>query len=155
MGGERWNKFSYGHGSDCICGTYRKLGRCIFSEDSAAGRWWNFILRNSRNIAGDWRKMAFLREKGGTGVFVSKLLPMVRTLISIPAGMVKMNFTKYTVSSACGIFLWNLGVCRRGIFLRRCGDQFLYINLCIIFHIIFYIIWKMRVYLIIVIRKSY
>ena len=51
-------------------------------------------------------KMAFLREKGGTGVFVSKLLPMVRTLISIPAGMVKMNFTKYTVSShaesSCG-----------------------------------------------------
>ena len=49
----------------------------------------------------------FLREKGCVGVFVSKLLPMVRTLISIPAGMVKMNFVKYTVSSALGIFLWN------------------------------------------------
>ena len=53
-------------------------------------------------------KIRFLREKGCVGVFVSKLLPMVRTLISIPAGMVKMNFVKYTVSSALGIFLWNL-----------------------------------------------
>ena len=70
-------------------------------------------------------KMAFLREKGGTGVFVSKLLPMVRTLISIPAGMVKMNFTKYTVSSAMRNLPVESGVCRRGIFLRRCGDQFL------------------------------
>ena len=39
------------------------------------------------------QKMEFLRKKGCVGVFVSKLLPMVRTLISIPAGMVKMNFT--------------------------------------------------------------
>lgn len=53
-------------------------------------------------------KMEMLREKGSVGVFVSKLLPMVRTIISIPAGMVRMNFLKYTVSSVLGIFLWNL-----------------------------------------------
>lgn len=53
-------------------------------------------------------KMEMLREKGSVGVFVSKLLPMVRTIISIPAGMVRMNFVKYTVSSVLGIFLWNL-----------------------------------------------
>ena len=51
-----------------------------------------------------------LREKGCIGVFVSKLLPMVRTLISIPAGMVKMDFIKYTISSTLGIFcgIWYL-----------------------------------------------
>ena len=38
-------------------------------------------------------KMAFLREKGGTGVFVSKLLPMVRTLISIPLHKFMHNFS--------------------------------------------------------------
>ena len=53
-------------------------------------------------------KMQMLREKGCIGVFVSKLLPMVRTIISIPAGMVRMDFLKYTVSSVCGIFIWNL-----------------------------------------------
>lgn len=53
-------------------------------------------------------KMEMLQEKGSVGVFVSKLLPMVRTIISIPAGMVRMNFVKYTISSVLGIFLWNL-----------------------------------------------
>lgn len=65
-------------------------------------------------------KMEFLREKGCIGVFVSKLLPMVRTLISIPAGMVKMDFIKYTISSLCGIFLWNLAFVGAGYFL---GDK--------------------------------
>lgn len=54
------------------------------------------------------KNLDYLRQKGGTGVFVSKLIPMVRTVISIPAGMIKMDFFVYSVSSACGIFLWNL-----------------------------------------------
>ncbi len=61
-------------------------------------------------------KMDMLREKGCIGVFVSKLLPMVRTIISIPAGMVKMDFLKYTVSSTVGIFLWNLVFVGAGYF---------------------------------------
>ena len=70
-------------------------------------------------------KIAFLREKGGIGVFVSKLLPMVRTLISIPAGMVKMDFVKYTVSSLCGIFLWNLAFVGAGYFFGEAAVNFL------------------------------
>ena len=61
-------------------------------------------------------KIKMLREKGGAGVFVSKLLPMVRTLISIPAGVVRMDFRVYTVSSAMGVFLWNLVFIGAGYF---------------------------------------
>lgn len=53
-------------------------------------------------------KMQYLRERGGMGIFVSKLLPMVRTIISIPAGMIRMDFRKYVVSSTLGIAVWNL-----------------------------------------------
>ena len=42
------------------------------------------------------------------GIFVSKLIPMVRTLVSIPAGVSRMNLLKYAVSSALGISIWNL-----------------------------------------------
>ena len=69
-------------------------------------------------------KMDYLREKGCIGVFVSKLLPMVRTLISIPAGMVKMDFVKYTVSSVCGIFLWNLAFVGAGYFFGDAAINF-------------------------------
>lgn len=53
-------------------------------------------------------KMEYLREKGSIGIFVSKLIPMMRTLISIPAGVIKMNFAKYVVSSMLGVAVWNL-----------------------------------------------
>ena len=53
-------------------------------------------------------RMNYLREKGSVGIFVSKLIPMVRTLISIPAGVIKMNFGNYLISSALGVAVWNL-----------------------------------------------
>ena len=70
-------------------------------------------------------KMEMLREKGGKGVFVSKLLPMVRTIISIPAGMVQMEFMKYTVSSLLGIFIWNLVFVGAGYFFGEAAIQVL------------------------------
>lgn len=70
-------------------------------------------------------KMAMLREKGCIGVFVSKLLPMVRTIISIPAGMVQMDFVKYTVSSLMGIFIWNLVFVGAGYFFGEAAIRIL------------------------------
>lgn len=63
------------------------------------------------------QKIKYLQEKGCIGIFVSKLIPMVRTLISIPAGVMKMNFANYVVSSAFGIFLWNLAFVGAGYLL--------------------------------------
>lgn len=48
-----------------------------------------------------------LRKHGNLGVFICKLMPAVRTLISIPAGVIKLDFIKYTVYSALGILIWN------------------------------------------------
>ena len=55
-----------------------------------------------------YRKMEELRKKGALGVFAAKLIPVARTLISIPAGMISMNFGTYTISSLLGVFVWNL-----------------------------------------------
>ncbi|WP_343210750.1 DedA family protein [Anaerolentibacter hominis] len=63
------------------------------------------------------KNLAILQEKGSWGVFVSKLVPMLRTLISIPAGVLKMNFMKYSISSALGVFVWNLFFVGAGYFL--------------------------------------
>ena len=54
------------------------------------------------------RNFEMIRKRGCLGIFLSKLIPMVRTLISIPAGVLKIDFMKYTISSALGVFLWNL-----------------------------------------------
>ena len=53
------------------------------------------------------KQLAYLKRRGVVGVFVGKLIPVARTIISIPAGTLKLNFWKYTISSALGIMIWN------------------------------------------------
>jgi len=65
-------------------------------------------------------RLEWIRQKGGFGIFLGKLIPMVRTLISIPAGVSRMNMAKYVVSSTLGIFIWNLIFVGAGYFL---GDM--------------------------------
>ncbi|MGG5462052.1 DedA family protein [Clostridium sp. B9] len=49
-----------------------------------------------------------LNERGVFGVFLCRLLPVLRTIVSIIAGAVRMNFFKFIIYSTPGIFLWNL-----------------------------------------------
>lgn len=53
------------------------------------------------------KNMEWVREKGCMGVFLAKLMPMIRTLVSIPAGVLQMPLDKYIISSTLGIFVWN------------------------------------------------
>ncbi len=40
------------------------------------------------------------------GVFFARLLPVIRHLISYPAGLVRMNFLKFSLATICGSALW-------------------------------------------------
>lgn len=68
------------------------------------------------------KNIEYLRKKGNIGVFVSKLIPMARTLISIPAGVLKLNFIEYSIYSALGILVWNGAFMSAGYFF---GDAIL------------------------------
>lgn len=39
--------------------------------------------------------------------FFSRLLPIIRTFISLPAGMARMNFPKFTLFTFIGSFIWS------------------------------------------------
>jgi membrane protein DedA with SNARE-associated domain len=43
---------------------------------------------------------------GDWAAFISRLLPIVRTFISFPAGVVRMHFTRFTIYSFVGSFVW-------------------------------------------------
>jgi membrane protein DedA with SNARE-associated domain len=68
---------------------YRILGHAVFSE-------------NQLKIAAN-----YFTRYGSTMVFVGRLIPVVRTLISFPAGAVKMNLTKFIAYTLAGCVLWN------------------------------------------------
>ena len=52
---------------------------------------------------------------GGMGIFISRLLPVVRHLIGIPAGIVRMNFLKFSAFTLLGATLWSAVLCYVGI----------------------------------------
>jgi len=51
-----------------------------------------------------------VREWGEATAFFSRLLPIVRTFISLPAGVARMNFTKFTILTFIGSFIWSWGL---------------------------------------------
>jgi membrane protein DedA with SNARE-associated domain len=48
----------------------------------------------------------WFERHGASAVFFSRMLPVVRTFISLPAGVAKMPFWKFTVLSTAGIIPW-------------------------------------------------
>lgn len=70
------------------------------------------------------KNFRIIQERGCFGIFIGKLIPVVRTLISIPAGVLKIHFVKYTISSALGVFIWNLIFVGAGYLLGDVVFQF-------------------------------
>jgi membrane protein DedA with SNARE-associated domain len=49
---------------------------------------------------------AWSSHYGTMGVFVSRLLPVIRHLIGIPAGIVRLDFWRYSLATVAGSALW-------------------------------------------------
>jgi membrane protein DedA with SNARE-associated domain len=52
---------------------------------------------------------------GPLGVFVSRLLPVVRHLIGIPAGIVRLDYLKYSLYTLIGSAIWSAVLCWIGV----------------------------------------
>lgn len=50
---------------------------------------------------------AWFDNKGNKSVFFCRFVPIVRSLISIPAGMSEMPMVKFIVYTFCGSLIWN------------------------------------------------
>jgi membrane protein DedA with SNARE-associated domain len=52
---------------------------------------------------------------GSMGIFISRLLPVVRHLIGIPAGIVRMNYFKFSIYTLLGSSIWCAVLCYVGV----------------------------------------
>jgi membrane protein DedA with SNARE-associated domain len=78
--------------------------------------------RGGRPLIERWGRFVFLRpheldraevwfdHHGHEAVFVSRLLPVVRTFISLPAGVAQMPFGKFTVYTFAGCLPWTFAL---------------------------------------------
>ena len=60
----------------------------------------------------------WFRRRGGIAVFIGRLLPGVRSLISIPAGLARMPLLPFIMYSLAGTAIWTTGLAYAGVLLR-------------------------------------
>ena len=67
---------------------------------------------------------AWFKKYGKMAVLLGRLAPGVRELISIPAGLSRMNFIEFTLFTFIGSFLWSLSLTMIGYYLGNAWDEF-------------------------------
>jgi len=61
---------------------------------------------------------AFFDRNGAISIFTGRLIPGVRHLISIPAGLARMSFPRFVLYTAIGAGLWNIILASIGYYLE-------------------------------------
>ena len=75
-------------------------------------RYGRLALITPEKVAGAER---WAEHYGAVGIFISRLLPVVRHLIGIPAGIVRVNFKLYSLFTIVGSGIWCAVLCYIGI----------------------------------------
>ena len=65
------------------------------------------------------RAELYFQKKGSISIFFGRLLPAVRHLISIPAGLSRMNFGTFSLYTIIGAGIWNVILAGLGYLLYR------------------------------------
>ncbi len=77
-----------------------------------------FLSRKHLNQAESW-----FARRGEITVFLSRMLPAVRTFISLPAGIARMDFIKFSIYSFLGSLPWNFALVYLGYIFTDKWDQ--------------------------------
>jgi membrane protein DedA with SNARE-associated domain len=65
----------------------------------------------------------WFNKYGTLSIFISRLLPVVRTFISLPAGVAEMNYPKFLIYTFIGSFIWCTGLAYAGYVLGDHWEQ--------------------------------
>ena len=85
---------------------------------------WGHLLRIKKT---DIHKANGWFEKYGYWtIIICRMIPLVRSLISIPAGMTKMNIWLFLLFSTIGTFIWNIALVWLGAILGQSWEDILY-----------------------------
>lgn len=97
------------------------LGRPLIYKfaGSKAGR---FFLLSEKKV--EYAEEYFNRN-GNTSTFIGRLVPAVRQLISIPAGLARMNIRNFILYTLAGAGIWNIILALVGYFAYELKDSIL------------------------------
>lgn len=74
-------------------------------------RYGRYVLLSHHDLE---RADRWFAQRGELIVFASRLLPIARTFISLPAGVARMNLLRFSVYTFAGAYVWSLGLAYGG-----------------------------------------
>jgi len=103
----------------CLVGSVPAYYLGFYGGRPLVERYGKYVLISHRDL--DLADRWFDRY-GDWAIFFSRLLPVVRTFISFPAGVARMNFTRFVIYTLIGSFPWCLGLAYIGMKLGENWD---------------------------------
>lgn len=90
------------------------LGRPIIYR-FVNSRWGRLCLLNTEKLE---KSEKYFADHGAVATLTGRMLPVIRQLISIPAGLAKMNFWKFILYTTLGAGCWNCVLAALGWYLH-------------------------------------
>ena len=83
------------------------VGRLLSPErlESVINKWGRYLQLKMQDVE---KAESWFNRRGSLTVFFCRFIPIVRSLISIPAGMAKMNMIKFLLYTTVGSAIWNV-----------------------------------------------
>ena len=91
----------------CVVGSAAAYWAGYWGGRPLVRRYRRYLLISSRDLT---RADHWFERYGDSTVFFSRLLPVVRTFISLPAGIARMRFERFCLYTFLGSFPWCLGL---------------------------------------------
>jgi membrane protein DedA with SNARE-associated domain len=103
----------------CVVGSVPAYYLGLYGGRPLVEKYGKYVLISHRDLdtADRW-----FERWGDWAIFFSRLLPVVRTFISFPAGVARMNFPRFVLYTFVGSFPWCLGLAYVGMKLGQNWD---------------------------------
>ena len=103
-----------------VLGALANYGLAVFVGEPVLRRYGKYVLVSERSLD---RAEAYFRRHGEISTFIGRLLPVIRHLISIPAGMSRMRLARFVGFTALGAGIWCGILTYLGWLIGRHGGQ--------------------------------
>jgi membrane protein DedA with SNARE-associated domain len=87
----------------CTLGSITSYALGAWGGRPLVERYGQYIMVNEEDLE---KADRWFERWGDWTAFISRLLPIIRTFVSFPAGVVRMNFSRFTIYSFIGSFVW-------------------------------------------------